>query len=218
MALVAVGCSSSNGSSVDVSPEGQLSYACALVSDIVEEHHDVESWTMAVGDEADPALHQFVAALSLLGAPIGVREDQGSLSEAATTGFLSFQRFVVDDVQSAVDELDSACEEHELPEGDHDVSTEGQAEYGCALIKDVMSDDGTVESSEVMVGDGADPAVRSTTGALGLFGGMLGAQSRHGELSKGATDGFRALSQANLEDLQRVLDQLDTACRDRSGS
>lgn len=112
-ALSAAGCSSGGGAEPDISAEGQLSYACALIEDLSEHHEPVASWGDPVGDEADPAWISAVAAFSMFGGTLGADQHLGSLSEAGTRGVRAFTRLDVDEVQDAFDSIDSACRERD---------------------------------------------------------------------------------------------------------
>src|SRR5690625_3754369 len=66
--------SACGNSGPDVSAEGQIDYACALIDDVKENQPSVEGdWSLRIGDQTDPAMLKVMAAASLAGGGTGGR-------------------------------------------------------------------------------------------------------------------------------------------------
>src|SRR5690625_7658342 len=83
LAAVALSVSACGGGSSDVSPEGQIDYACALIDDVKEKRTAPDDWGTPIGDDADPAIIQAASAAALAGAMTGGGSESSEIGRAS---------------------------------------------------------------------------------------------------------------------------------------
>lgn len=105
---------SDSGSGADVSTAGRVAYVCALAND-ARAQGDVDSWKLAIGDKAGPAMRNIAAIAGLLGAPIGTGpQGYEGLKEPGQALFSSLTRVDVDGLKSSFNEIVSWCDSHAM--------------------------------------------------------------------------------------------------------
>ncbi|HLR55833.1 MAG TPA: hypothetical protein VK096_03630 [Actinomycetales bacterium] len=105
--LALSGCGASGA---DVSPEGQIDYACALIDDVKEKRTAPDDWGTPIGDDADPAIIQAASAAALAGAMTGGgSESSAAMGEAAMDVLQSVSRAQMESMQEGVDAFAQAC-------------------------------------------------------------------------------------------------------------
>lgn len=159
------------GGSPDVSPEGQIHFACELVAHVGEERDDAAEWESFVGEDADPIVSELAAAASLVGAVGGYTlPDHPELSESGVVvirGIMSIDGAAIED---GLDQMISACEGADT-DGQVDVSQEGQGAYACALAEYVTEEHGEPHTWGSI---GEEPAWHMAGSVGALFGGANG--------------------------------------------
>ncbi len=200
----------------DVSAAGRLDYACALAVDASTNHGPVDSWNIAVGDDADPVMHEVAGASGLLGALVGAHvAGHPELSEAATAYSSGLVQLDMKKMQQGLDDLAQGCRHENIPERRPDISTQGRVGYACALASDVAAHGGPTEEW-LTVGDDAGPAAYEWGGAVGLLGAMTGSHvAGHQDLSEAASDILAAITRGDVKRVEQGLDALTTACGKR---
>lgn len=105
--LTLAACGASNA---DISAEGQIDYACALIDDVKAAKKSPEGWTMQVGDDADPAMINAAAAASLAGALTGGGADvSAEMASAGRDIFAGLSRLDAEILQDGVDSFAKEC-------------------------------------------------------------------------------------------------------------
>jgi len=105
--LALSGCGASGG---DVSPEGQIDYACALIDDVKEKRTAPDDWGTPIGDDVDPAIIQAASAAALAGAMTGGgSESSAAMGEAAMEILQAVSRAQSESMQEGVDDFAQAC-------------------------------------------------------------------------------------------------------------
>lgn len=91
----------------DVTDEGQLDYACALMDHVLEEHGEVGAW-----DREDYAWDEVVGVASLAGVVSGVEASgPADLVEPASNVFAGVVRLDEEAMRAGVDGIDRWCQE-----------------------------------------------------------------------------------------------------------
>lgn len=93
----------------DISPDGQIDYACALAADATKSG-PVRDWFTGVGDDVDPAIHELAGAAGLSGA-MTASELAGHqpLSDAGTDIFQGITILDPEQVQQGLDAMVDSC-------------------------------------------------------------------------------------------------------------
>ena len=152
----------------DVSPEGQISFACALASHVSEERGDVAEWGSFIGEDANPGVSELAAAASLVGAVAGYTlPDHPELSESGTLVIQGIMRVDEAAIADGLDQMISACDGADTG-GQADVSQEGQGAYACALAEYVIAEHGESSTWGTL---GEEPAWHLAGSVGALFGG-----------------------------------------------
>lgn len=209
LALVVSGCS--GDPEPEVSHEGQVEFACALASHVLEETQGTELEELVfIGDDADPRVREVAAAGSLVGAAGGfVLADQEELSEAGRELFNGVNRIDVEAIVEGLERMDQVCAEVS-EDSDPDVTEEGQIRYACALAEHVSEEHGAAES---WGGLQEEHAWHEVASVAALFGGVNGqVLSEYPELSEASADVIQGVSTLNLEQLQSGLDDITEGC------
>lgn len=171
-ALVGIsGCASLPGGSAssDVSPEGQVRYACALVTHVSEEHGEFSEWDAFIGEEANPGVSELAAAASLVGAIAGYAlADHPELSEGGVDVFQGITRVDGAAVTSGLDQMIAECKEIDTGAA-VDASHTGQGAYACALAEYVIDEHGEARTWGSI---GEEPAWHMVGSVGALFGGV----------------------------------------------
>ncbi|WP_293698793.1 hypothetical protein [uncultured Agrococcus sp.] len=157
--------------SPDVSPEGQVHFACALVAHVSEERGDVGGWVSFVGEDADPGASELAAAASLVGAVGGYTlPDYPELSESGVVVIQGIMTIDGAAIEDGLNQMISACEGVDT-DGQADVSQGGQGAYACALAEYVMEEHGEPHTWGSI---GQEPAWHMVGSVGALFGGANG--------------------------------------------
>ncbi|MGC5617360.1 hypothetical protein [Georgenia sp. Z1491] len=203
--LAAAGCSGSGADAVgpQLDADGLASYACALAVDAAAgtPMEEIEGY---IGPDTAPELIAAGGAAGLLGAttnsPLEGYED---LLEPATTMMQSLQRIDLESLQQSLDDLVTACEGHDLPEGDPDVTEEGRLAQACALVTSVDGDDRPAEEwLEIQAPAGsAESLIMARAGGFSGLGGGLNAWTMpgHEPLSEASTSVVEGLMRLDTE-------------------
>jgi hypothetical protein len=187
----------------DVSAHGRLDYACALAIDANSNHGRVDSWNIAVGDDADPVMHEVAGAGGLLSGFGGARlEHHQNLSKAAQSYYSGLMQIDTARMQRGLDDLVTGCRRDRLPVHEPDVSAGGRITYACALASDVEAHGGPVEN---WVGgrDKTLPAAYELAGSVALLGAWSGSHLK----------GHRNLSDTAIKIMQDTFQFRPTALR-----
>lgn len=197
--------------------EGLASYACALVD--LAGATPAEQWSGVIGQETADEVRAAAGVSGLLGAvnqsPLEGYED---LMEPATDLYQGLMRIDTELVQESLDALAPACDEHGLPEGDPDVSMDGQVAYSCLLVADVV-EDGRPAEEWLSVGEPAGSEegllMAEMSGFTGLMGGMNGYEMPgHEELSRASADVLAGLTRLDTVAADEGLATADTYCQE----
>lgn len=101
------------GQRPDVSLQGRVAYACALVEHIHTEHGDAHTWKGSpLGNDANPAWIEALSAATLLGALQGVTQLPGygkELSKGARDVLIGVNRGKPDQLQHGLDTIRAKC-------------------------------------------------------------------------------------------------------------
>src|SRR5690625_6554908 len=103
--------SACGNSGPDVSAEGQIDYACALIDDVKENQPSVEGdWSLRIGDQTDPAMLKVMAAASFAGGGTGggapVSEGMQGAAKDIFAGIASLN---AEKIKGGVDVCAGAC-------------------------------------------------------------------------------------------------------------
>jgi|SRR5690625_2266584 len=105
--LMLTACGSSGA---DVSAEGQINYACALIEDVTDQRASVADWELRIGDETDPAMISAIGAAALTG---GMTAGGADVSEAMQGAgrdiFSGISRLDAEILQEGVDVFAKEC-------------------------------------------------------------------------------------------------------------
>ena len=197
----------------DVSEQGRLAFGCTLAEHIDQEHGDPESWSVYIGDDADPGVREiatvgniFVAA-STTGAvdrdPVGVQAQ--NLLE-------SVSRIDTEMMATGLEGIQAACAD--LDVGDYpDVSHESQLDYACDLTAHVEQEYG----SATQWPDALDgPVVNLALAAASLTGAYNGQRlAEEPELSEASLDLAHSINRIDAEMTDDALAALRGACETR---
>ncbi len=199
------------GSEPDVTPEGQAAYACSLAESAIEGSGDVTDWDAPVGENADNAASQALAAGSLVGGSAGYAlPDHPELSEAGREIFSAFHRFDLEALADSLEDMVAACDGVDAS-GSQDVSVDGQAEYGCALADYVVDEHGP---SDTWGSLGEEPAFHLVSSVGALFGGLnASALPGSGEQREGASAVIEGLQRFDTEAIDDGLQDVVENCR-----
>lgn len=107
--LAVTACSGPGGQ--DVSAEGRIDYACALITEVKENHGPVESWDLNIGPEADPAMDMISAAAGLAGAVTGGGGDDipDEMADAAAEIYKGLAQLKPEVMDGGIDQFYDAC-------------------------------------------------------------------------------------------------------------
>ncbi|WP_134323970.1 hypothetical protein [Cumulibacter soli] len=199
--------SSAPSAESDVSPTGQVAYACALVQGI---EGDPSTWSTFVGQDADEGVLELSAAASLLGGSAAYTlPDYPELSEHAAEVFKSLMTADQDLMASEFAALVTSCETAPAAD-DADVSETGRMAYACELAGYVVDERGDVETWG-KIGD--EPAWHEAASVGALVGAMIGYPGDDPQTKDGVAI-VGAVSQMNPTALQEGLDAFVANCGD----
>lgn len=200
------------GSEPDVTPEGQAAYACALAENALEDRSDVTDWDPSLGEGADNAVSQALAAGSLVGGAAGYElSDHPELSEAGAEVFSAFSRLELETLAESLDDMLTACGDVDAS-GSADVSVDGQAEYACALADYVVEEHGP---SENWGGLEEEPAYHLVSSVSALFGGLNSSELPGSEDQAEAAS--TVITGVQMNDIETIDDGLATVLENCEG-
>lgn len=212
LVVVAVGplsaCSAASDG-IDVSAEGQVSYACALVERVGDEYGGPADWETIVGDAADPGSVAASSAAALLGGlQGGSLAEHPELTEAAADMVSGISRASGEQIEAGIVAMQSACAD--VPASADDATQDGQAAYACALAASVREEHGAVAEW----GDGlTSPAWRAAGATAALVGAANGGAIPGSEdLAESARDVLQSVTLLDDALMQSAIDDFAAAC------
>ncbi|MGC5629219.1 hypothetical protein ACPYO6_13380 [Georgenia sp. Z1344] len=219
--LVALaGCGESDDSIPATDTDGIVTYACSLVGEFEHgEPVDAWDWDSIPGPDSGEGFVNGTAIHALVGAgstaPLVGHEN---LSEAADALFRGISEGEADDVENAIGDLVSACEEGGFADDEVDVTANGRIAYACALVDDNLATDQPVDE---WIGSAAHADVEDrlvltqAVGAAGLLGAPIAYEAPdHSEISAEAQRLYAGITRADTEMIGESLDELSGLCSD----
>ncbi|MFV0534257.1 MAG: hypothetical protein ACK5MR_11455 [Cumulibacter sp.] len=191
----------------DVSPTGQVAYACALVQGI---EGDPSMWSTFVGQDADEGVLELSAAASLLGGSAAYTlADFPDLSAHAAGVFQSLMTADQDLMAAEFAGLVTSCEDAPSAD-DADITAAGRMAYACGLADYELDEHGDVGT---WGGIGEEPAWHEAASVGALVGAMIGYPGDDPRTKDGIAI-VGAVSQMNFTALQESLDAFVADCED----
>lgn len=193
---------------VDTSPEGQVSYACALAAEVTASGGDPYGWEL-FGEDSDLAVTQSAASASLVGSIAGYDlPDHPELSDAGDDLIRGVIAVDADSIVIGLEAMEAACADIDA-EG-QDASAEGMQAYACALARFVVDERGDVESWGTV---GEEPALHEAASVGALLGAVQGAPvPGDAQLTSASADLLQGISRIDLPLVQDGLDGVLEAC------
>lgn len=214
-ALLLGACSNSNA---DVSPQGQVAYACALAKDIKETFDANPNWW---DDVSRPEVDAMLASVTGFGALLGGVTGGGAeisqeMQDDVFTVVMGVSQLNESRIHESVDAVVEACDKADDIKPSGDVSAEGQIDYACALATDIKDADGPASRWELKIGADTSPALVKAISAAALVGGATdGTAAALEAMSDAGRTLFEGTSRMNIEMLQEGIDDLNAACAAR---
>jgi len=197
------------GAGPDVSPDGQVQYACSLAKHVKEERGDPAEWKSMFGPDADPGASEAAAVSSLLGGTAAYElPDHPELSAAASDLTAAVTRLDLELLSSSLEKIVTGCAE--VPDAPADVSEAGQAGFACRLADAVIAEHGPAETWD---GLGKEPAWHQAASVGALVGGMNGYEVPGSEkLSETGRRVDAAVARVDTGELDDALKAFTAAC------
>src|SRR5690625_1182800 len=197
----------------DVSEQGRLAFGCTLAEHIDQEHGDPQSWSMYIGDNADPGVREiatvgniFVAA-STTGAV-----DRDHVGVQAQNLLESVSRIDTEMMGSGLEEIQAACAGLDVGEYP-DVSHEGQLDYACDLTAHLDHEYGSANQWPDAL-DG--PVVNLELAAASLTGAYNVQQlAEEPELSEASRDLVHSIKRVDAEMTEEAMAKFRSECEAR---
>lgn len=197
----------------DVTEQGRLAFGCTLAEHIDQEHGDPQSWSMYIGDNADPGVREiatvgniFVAA-STTGAV-----DRDHVGVQAQNLLESVSRIDTEMMGSGLEEIQTACADLDVGEYP-DVSHEGQLDYACDLTAHLDQEYGSANQwSDALDG----PVVNLALAAASLTGAYNGQRLAEApELSEASRDLVHSINRVDAEMTDEAMAKFRSECEAR---
>jgi len=199
------------GGGPEVSPDGQVQYACSLAKHVEEERGDPADWKGVAGPDADPGAVEAAAVSSLLGGTAGYElPEHPELSAAASDLTAAVMRVDLEQLSSSLEKIVAGCAD--ISGEQADVSEAGRVDFACRLADQVVEEHGSAETWD---GLGKEPAWHQAASVGALVGGMNGYVVPGSEdLSEAGKRIFSAIARLETAELDDALDAFIAGCAD----
>src|SRR5690625_3125085 len=207
--------SACSSSSLDVSAQGQVNYACALAESASEMLEEDPDWVPDPAPGSDPMLDLLASSAALLGAfTAGGQDVSQELQDAArdtVSGVFQVDSTVLAD---SLEVIVQECDADSGIEPSGDVSDKGRISFACALIADVKENDGPVDEQwQMKIGpDTPEAQVKAISAGILVGGATGGAQEASSEMADAGGRLYQAISRVDAKMLQEGIDDLNSAC------
>ncbi|WP_119697938.1 hypothetical protein [Microbacterium halotolerans] len=206
--------SAPGGSSPDVTPDGQVAYACGLAGSAAEQLQSAADWEdlRMIGEDTEDVAIELGAIGGLLGA-MGAYQlaDHAVMSEASVEILKGVASHNIDAMPGALATIEAECEAASVvPLADAQLTPERRISYACALAAYVIDEHGDANEWGSF---GEEPAFHEAGSVGALLGGMNGHVMKEApDVSEAGGDVVTSVSRMDMAGLNDGLEAVVSGC------